>query len=144
MSITITVAEVKSKAAIDASETSHDLAIAALISQMQPALEYSVADRYLQDTSNTGLQAVIKLGVLEIITGEFLEQLRRRLGASEEFSIAGLSIGAAPQCGVDLIQQGAVRLEPYLKSALPMMGDSACRCSTTDIDPVFSVDEEVW
>lgn len=143
MAITITAADVKRKAMIASGNTSYDSAIASLITEMQAPLEHSVADIYLSD-STANLQATLKLGILEIITGEFLEQLRRELGSSEEFSIAGVSIGASAQRGVDLIQQGAARLAPYLKAALPMMADSVPASTTSDRDTEFSTDEEVW
>lgn len=144
MAITITTTEIKLKAAVAASDTSRDSAISALISQMQGPIEYSIADRYIADTSNSGLQATLKLGMVEIIAGEFVEQMRREVGASEEFSIAGVSIGPADRRGLDLIQQGATRLEPYLKCALPMMSESASRSTTSDDDTAFSAVEEVW
>lgn len=142
MSISITTADVKRKCMITTSD--HDSAIAALISEMQPALEHSITDTCLSDTGNTSLQAALKLGMLEMISGEFLEQLRREAGAAEEVSVAGVSLGESVRTGADLIQQGATRLAPYLKAALPMMGETACLSSTSDAEPVFSVDEEVW
>lgn len=143
MAITITTAEVKRKAMIASADTTYDSAISSLITEMQAPLEYSIADVYLND-STANLQAALKLGILEIITGEFLEQLRRELGSSEEFSVAGVSIGASAQRGVDLIQQGAARLAPYLKGALPMMSDAVPASTTSDRDTAFSRDEEVW
>ena len=144
MAITISVAEVKRKAGIAESVTTHDSAISALITEMQNPLEYSLADKYLSDTTNTRLQATLKLGLLEMITGEFLEQLRREIGSTEEFSIAGLSIGESAQRGVDLIQQGATRISPYLKSALPMVSESVCTSSSSDHEKTFSRNEGVW
>jgi uncharacterized membrane protein len=111
---------------------------------MQPPLEYSIADCYLGDASNTKLQATLKLGILEMIAGEFVEQLRRELGGSEQFGVAGLTMGPSATTGVELIQQGATRLAPYLKSALPMMSENASANSAVDRDTTFSEDEEVW
>jgi len=142
MAITITTAEVKRKAMVTVSD--YDASISALISETQPALEYSIADSYLAATSDTNLQATLKLGILEVITGEFLEQLRREVGAAEQFSVAGLAMGESPQRGVDLIQQGATRLAPYLKSALPMMSENLPASTTADAETEFSVEEEVW
>lgn len=144
MAITIAVADIKRKAMINSSETTYDSAITSLIAEMQGPIEYSIADNYLGATSNTNLQATLKLGILEIIAGEFLEQLRREFGSVEEASIAGVTIGADTVRGVDLVQQGATRLAPFLKSALPMMTDSASTSSTADVEPVFSADQEVW
>lgn len=138
MSISITVADVKRKAGIDSANTTYDSAITSLIAEMQPPLEYSIADCYLGDTSNTKLQATLKLGMLEMIAGEIVEQLRRELGGSEQFGIAGLTMGPSAATGVELVQQGATRLAPYLKAALPMMSESAPANSTIDRDPTFS------
>ncbi len=143
MAISIIVADVKRKAGIDSAITTYDTAITSLITEMQSPLEYSIADCYLDDTSNAKLQATLKLGMLEMIAGECVEQLRREVGGSEEFSIAGLSVGAAVR-GVDLIQQGATRLSPYLKAALPMMCETTSVNTTIDQDTTFSLDEEVW
>ena len=142
MAISITTADVKRKAMI--SVTDYDTSIASLITEMQPALEYSIADSYLAATTNANLQATLKLGMLEMITGELLEQLKRELGSAEQFSVAGLVMGASPVTGVDLIQQGATRLAPYLKSALPMMSENLPVSTTVDDETVFSVEEEVW
>lgn len=144
MAISILLEEVKRKAMIDSADETYDSAIEDLIDEMQPALEYSIADEYLDNTSDTNLQAALKLGMLEIITGEFIEQLRRQLGAAEEFSIAGVSIGAAQQRGVDLIQQGAARLAPFVKSVLPVTTDTASSSTTEDTEKVFSREEGVW
>lgn len=144
MSISITASDVKRKAMIDPADTTYDSSIASLITEMQTALEYSIADCYLSDTGNTKLQGVLKLGMLEIITGEFIEQLRREIGSTEQFSVAGLTMGEAKLSGVDLVQQGATRLAPYLKSSLPMMSETASMNSVIDQEMIFSGDEEVW
>lgn len=143
MAISVTTADVKRKAGIESANTTYDTAISSLITEMQGPLEYSIADRYLADP-DTKLQATLKLGILEMITGEFVDQIRREIGATEQFTIAGLSLGPAAISGVELIQQGATRLAPYLKGALPMMSEAACSSSTSDADMAFSVGEEVW
>ncbi|MCE5197348.1 MAG: hypothetical protein ABFD54_04980 [Armatimonadota bacterium] len=142
MAISITAAEVKRKAMVSVSD--YDASIASLIAEMQPALEYSIADSYLSDTTNTNLQATLKLGILEMITGEFIEQLRREIGASEEFSAGGVSVSASALRGVDIIQQGATRLAPYLKTSLPAESDAMPSSTTADRETVFSRTEEVW
>lgn len=143
MSITITSAEVKRKAGVDSATTTYDSAIASLISEMQGPLEYSITDAYINDASNTKLQATLKLGILEMIAGEFVEQLRREIGATEQFAVAGLTIGASTVTGMELIQQGATRLAPFLKSALPMMSETASASSTIDDDTSFSAEEGI-
>ena len=46
--------------------------------------------------------------------------------------------------GADLMQQGADRLSPYLKSMLPMMAENPPASSSSDDETEFSLDEEVW
>jgi len=142
MSISITTADVKRKCMITTSD--HDTSISALITEMQPALEHSIADAYLADTDNANLQATLKLGMLEVMSAEFLEQLRREVGASGQFSAGGVSVTDEAHAGADLVQQGATRLAPYLKAALPMASETGCESSTIDAEPIFSADEEVW
>lgn len=144
MAISITAADVKRKAGIDSANTSYDTAIGSLITEMQGPLEYSIAAAYLNDTSNTKLQATLKLGMLEMIAGEFVEQLRREIGATEQFGIAGLTMGPSGATGIETIQQGATRLAPYLKSALPMMSETQSSSSTSEGDLTFGTEEEVW
>lgn len=144
MSISITTSDVKRKAMIADTTTDYDSQISALIAEMQAPLEYSLEDSYLSNTADDKLQATLKLGILEIITGEFIEQLLREIGSTEQFTIAGVTIGKSDLSGVELIQQGATRLAPYLKCTLPMMGNTASSSSTTDKDAIFSPVEEVW
>ncbi len=142
MAISITAADIKRKAGIDSANVSYDAGIESLIAEMQGPLEFSIADVYVSDASNTNLQATLKLGILEMIAGEFVEQLRRETGATEQFGIAGLTLGPSTVKGADLVQQGATRLAPYLKSALPMMAETSISSSTVDNDLVFSTDAE--
>jgi hypothetical protein len=139
MSISITTADVKRKAMIASADTSHDSDITALITEMQPAIEREIDPASLSDTSDTGLQALLKLGILEIITGELLEQLMRESGAGETFAAAGITIGPALRIGPDLVLQGKARLAPYLVSSL----DTA-RSNTSDTEALFNLEEEVW
>jgi len=138
MAITITKAEIKRKCMIPAAETSHDSDIDALIAEMQPSIEYTVADEYLNDTGNTKLQAVLKLGMLEIMSGELLQQLHREEGASEVFSVGSISIGSRPELGSKLIQQGQMRLSPYLKVEEASADDSGIASTTRDAERTFT------
>lgn len=79
-----------------------------------------------------------------MIAGEFVEQLRRETGATEQFGIAGVTMGASSATGVEMIQQGATRLAPYLKSALPMMSETLSSSSTADAELAFAAEQEVW
>ena len=148
MAISITKAEVKRKCAIPSANTSYDSDIDSLISEVQPAVEYTIADIYLNDTGNSKLQSALKLGILEIISGEFLEQLCREIGASEEFSVAGVSIGERKERGQALILQGSARLASFLKSMQAAPTDqptaSPVQCTIAHSDREFHLSESVW
>lgn len=142
MSITITKSEVKRKCMIPSADTTYDDAIDDLIDEMQPAVEHTIADEYLNDTGDTDLQAALKLGILELISAEFLEQMSREAGATEQFVVGGLTIGERKERGADLLARAKARLEPYLKAALPMMSESEAKSTTTDAEAVFA--DEEW
>jgi len=139
MAISITTADVKRKAMIASGDTSYDTDIAALIAEMQPVIERDIYPTCLSDTADTGLQALLKLGILEIIAGEFLEQLMRESGAGESFAAAGVTIGPALRTGPDLVLQGKTRLIPYLAVSF-----ISALSNTVDVEPVFHSEEEVW
>ncbi len=143
MAISITKADVKRKCMIPASDTSYDGSIDALISEMQPAVEYMISEVYLTDTSDTKLQSTLKLGILEIICGELLKQLAREFGSTEQFSIAGITIGQMKEQGPDLIAQGMARLAPFAKNLLPELPESEIVSNTLNIRPVFTVREGI-
>ena len=138
MSISITASDVKRKAMIASGNTTYDASISSLITEMQAALEYSIEPDYLSDTTNAGLQATLKLGMLEIITADFLEQLVREEGRTEAFAVSGITIGQATARGVELVAQGAKRLEPYLKSTVPLQSDAVAMSSTIDTTAAFA------
>lgn len=115
MSITITTDDVKRKCMI--SDSTYDSDISALISETQPAIEKRILSVHLDNTGDTDLQALLKLGMLELICAEFLEQLRREPGATEFFEAGKISIGKMYVDGEKLGGQGAERLAPYLADA---------------------------
>ncbi len=115
MAITITRAEVKRKCMISSSDTTWDTDADALMAELQPSIEYTIADQYLNDTANTKLQAVLKLGILEMVSGELLQQIYRTAGASESVSVGGVSLGVRQEHGAKLIDQGVARLRPFQK-----------------------------
>lgn len=145
MAITITRAEVKRKCMIPSSDTTYDSDIDALISEMQPSIEYTIADKYLNDTGNTKLQATLKLGILEILSGEFLQQLYREAGAAEEVRAGGMTIGARREYGLQLVEQGAARLRPFRKALEGLSGETGVASTTRDTDRTFTDDSmKVW
>jgi len=142
MPIVITKAEVKRKCRIPSSDSTWDSDIEALIAEMQPSLEYGIADVYLNNTGDSRLQAVLKLGILEIISGEFIRQLMREVGASEEFKIAGLTVSARADHGAKLIEQGQARLKAFRK-AQEEHSDSTQIASTTEYATRAFTDENM-
>jgi len=145
MAITITRAEVKRKSMIPASDTTYDSDIDALIAEMQPSIEYTIADVYLNDTGNTKLQAVLKLGILEIMSGEFLQQLYREAGASEDFKVGSVTMGARREHGAKLMEQGTARLRPFRKAIDGLSDEAEIAGTTTDKDRTFTDDSmKVW
>jgi len=138
----ITRADVKRRCMIAASDTSYDSAIDSLIAEMQPAIEHAVSDEFLNNAANTRLQAVIGLGILEIISGEFMEQMAAEAGASESLSVAGFSIGEAKSRGAAIAKQGWERLAPYLKASLPMSAECSILSSALEKEMQFSQESE--
>jgi len=142
MAITITRADVKRKLMIPSADTTYDSHIDSLISETQPALEYGIDPSYLADTGNAGLQANLKLGMLEMISGEFLEQTLREIGGAEEFAIAGLTVGERKERGIALLQQGAERLAPFMRSPMAPLSEEQIKSSTEDSEPALAA--EAW
>ena len=138
MAITITKAEVKRKCMIPSAETKYDSDIDALIAEMQPTIEYTIADEYLNNTGDTKLQAVLKLGILEVLSGEFLQQLCRESGASETLGVGGISIGAVPQHGTKLMEQGLLRLRPFRKAVDGLSDEASIISTTSESDRTFT------
>ena len=141
MAITITRADVKRKCMIPSTETTYDSDIDSLISEMQPSIEFTIAECYLSDTGNLRLQSVLKLGVLEIISGEFLQQLYRESGASEAIKVGGLTVGAPPEHGARLIQQGMERLRPFRKAIDGLADEPGISVSAGSTDRTFTAEQ---
>lgn len=111
----LTVSRDRIKERCGLTTTDFDDAIDNLISDLQPAIEFSVQEAFLNDTSNAGLQSLLTYAALEILTGEFLCQLWRAPGASEKISICGLTLDA-PEQPDDQVAKGWERLKPFLKT----------------------------
>jgi hypothetical protein len=144
MAITIARDDVKRKCMIPTENTSYDSHIDSLISEMQPGIEYTIADVFLNNVSDSALQSTLSLGVLEIISGEFLEQLSREPGASEAFEIAGVTLGERKEKGQLLKAQGQARLAPFLRAAPAMMDDSRVLSTSLDSERHFTFEEQMW
>ena len=116
MPLSVTRSDVKRKCMVASSETTYDSAIDALIAEMLPAIEHSLDPLYLQDASNAGLQAELRLGALEVIAAEFLAQRAREPGFMDEVQVGGVRLGPAWERGRALAEQGSARLAPYRRA----------------------------
>ena len=132
--LTITSDEIKRKCMIGISETGFDADIDALIIEMQPAIEFTIDPDFLSDTADAGLQASLRLGVLELMAAEFLAQLCRQPGYSEEFSVGGVRVGQFQQRGQELQTAGAARLGPFRKAMGASDGQSRLLSTTLHAD----------
>ena len=123
MSLIVTTAKVKERAGISVS--TYDTKIGTLITDWLAMLEYAIEPQYIIDTGNTGLQATLNLGALEMIAGEFLAQLTREPGGSEGLFFGWLEVRPAFRNLNDpfgLKAQGALRLLPFLKHKDKLQG----------------------
>lgn len=114
MAITVARDDVKRKCQI--SDTSQDSAIDALIAEMVPALEGSLAREALA-SADTRVQAAIKLGVTELVCSELLAQRAREPGFGEEFQVGGIRVGQFWERGRQLAEQGNARLAPFRRAS---------------------------
>lgn len=117
MSLSVTLSQVQERCGLDSTE--YTTPITNLINQTLGALEYAIQDPYLLDISNSGLQATLNLGALEILSGEFFAQLLRYPGTFDSVFVGGLEIQPATFSDrsdpTGLRLQGWERLRPYLK-----------------------------
>lgn len=117
MSLNISFTRVKDKCML--SGTTYDSALAALISEMAPTLEYAIAPEWIAATSDTGLQATLNLGATEIVVGEMLAQIARTPGWLDAVNVGDLHL--VPPARFDPLDpfgmksQGWARLRPYLR-----------------------------
>ncbi|GIV20998.1 MAG: hypothetical protein KatS3mg023_2749 [Armatimonadota bacterium] len=116
MAIVVTRDAVKRTAAV--SSGTYDAQIDALIADLVPVIEYTLASDALADSA---LEAVLSRGATEIIAGEFLAQRLREEGATEAFEAGGVRVGESPSSRTDwgdpygLMERGWARLMPFLK-----------------------------
>lgn len=122
MSLTVSSSRVKEKCGID--NTDFDTQISHLIDDWVPVIEYAIQESYLDDSSNTGLQATLTLGATELVSGEFVAQSARRIGAYDAVPIDSLSVRPMlvfnPLDPSGLKAQGMARLRPFLKIDPPI------------------------
>lgn len=117
MALTVTRARIKEKCAV--TDTSYDTAIDNILADYVPAIEFAVRPEYVSDSGNTGLQATLNLGALEVCCGEFVAQRLREPGAAEGIQVDGLSLtpffSRSARDPSGLVLAGWTRLKPFLK-----------------------------
>ncbi|MCC6446209.1 MAG: hypothetical protein IT210_22500 [Armatimonadetes bacterium] len=113
--LAISAEDIKDILFIPAEEAAYDAAITAHIARSQLAVEYRIAGDYLLDASAPGLQALLRLGVMEVLAGEFAEQAASEEGSVEAFQIASIRIGERSPDPAGLRTRGWERLAPFLK-----------------------------
>lgn len=114
MAIVVAREDIKRKCQI--SDSSMDSAIDALIAEMVPALESSLAPEAIAST-DTGVLAAVKLGVTELICSELLAQRSREPGFAEEFQVGGIRVGQFWERGKQLAELGNARLAPFRRAS---------------------------
>lgn len=123
MSTLLPVALAGVKALCGIGNTAQDSAVSALIALEQPALEYAIDPVLLQNSlTNSGLSALLTLGVSEVIAGDYAQSLWRQPQNGTLFRISTLEISTRPandlaKIGAALAAQGIARLTPFLMSA---------------------------
>jgi hypothetical protein len=128
MGLTVTRARVKDRAGITSS--TYDATIDSLIAELVPAIEFAVRTEHVNDLTNTGLQATLNLGALEIVTGEFIAQFIRVPGSGETLSIEGIKLEPWWHDPIDpsgLRSLGWQRLRSYRKDDPAGQGSTAVR-----------------
>lgn len=113
MALNVTRARVKEKCGIAA--TTYDSTIDSLIAEFVPAIQFAIRPEHIADTGNTGLQATLNLGAVEIVAAEFLDQLAREPGAFETVTVGDLTLAPSDRPARLLQSAGWRRLGPYLK-----------------------------
>ncbi len=112
MPLTISAADLRARAGLD---SSHDAGLLELRDALLPVIERGVGASHLA-SSDAGVSAAIKLGVCELIAGEYLAQLDRAPGARDSIRLFGLSIDPPRTDPADpsgLKAQGAARLAEF-------------------------------
>lgn len=96
--------------------------LSALLALEQPALEFAIDQVLLANSlTNSGLQAILTLGVSEVIAGDYVISLWRQPQLSTSFKVSTLSIEThslndLSKIGTLLVAQGMARLAPFLQA----------------------------
>ena len=141
MALTVTLEAVRRESMIEATDTSLDSSISALITEMLPRHEFTIDPLYLADADDADLRAALALGALELISGEFLAQRYREPGFSEEMQVGNIRVGQAWERGKSLTEQGSTRLAPFRKAMGVSDGQSLLLASTGQSLRQFTGDE---
>ncbi len=121
--LVVAASDLKRLIGIDPSDTSQDVALAALITAEQLAREYALDPSVLAAAvsavvPNAGLRALLTLGIAEQIAGSALSEAGRVPGIADDIQISSLhfstSHGVSPdKLGAELTALGTARLAPF-------------------------------
>ena len=118
----ITSADLKPLLALQDTDTAFDTELSGLLVTAQAAIEYTLDPAVLAAAAgDSGLGALLKLGVVETLAGEFLRRQARGPGATDDFHLGPLSVSASrtdnqAQLGERLVLLGMKRLEPFSRA----------------------------
>ena len=122
----VAVGDLKRLLAVEPSDTSQDDGLSAWLASEQLAVEYGLDASVLAAavsviTPNAGLEAVLTLGVSEVLAGAYLAAQGRIPGQGVDVAIASLHFtthsGPLPdKLGGELLASGLSRLAPYSRS----------------------------
>ncbi len=124
--LAVAVADLKRLLAVEPGDTSQDDGLSAWLASEQLAVEYGLDASVLAAavsviTPNAGLEAVLTLGVSEVLAGAYLAAQGRIPGQGVDVAIASLHFtthsGPLPdKLGGELLASGLSRLAPYSRS----------------------------
>ena len=127
----LTFADLKPLLVLQTTDTEFDADLTSLLTSQQAALEYLLDPAILAvSMTDTGLQALLKLGIAEALAGEFLRRQARALGATDDFHLGPLTVSASrtdnqAQLGERLSALGLKRLEPFGRAARRVAYDAS-------------------
>ncbi len=117
--LTVDASRVATKAKVDIAE--HEGNINSLIGEMLPLISHKIEPEYLETTDET-IQAIMNIGVTEIIVGEYLKELANDEEEASDFSAGSIKIGENKSVQTrntrakEWIDTGWNKLKPYMKS----------------------------
>lgn len=121
--LSVSVGDLRRLCGIDASDSTQDDALQAVLDAEQPVIEYQLdPDRLAATATDSGLAATLALGAAEILAGRYLQQQARSPGALDDFKVGPITVSASKAVSAlamaqQLGQHGALRLAPFGRAA---------------------------